>query len=65
MFNCCVNFFVKTNLWTCNLVLQDDHNGMDPLIIQVFVVGHKDPDSNRSEVLCDENATEKLVWILA
>jgi hypothetical protein len=44
-----------------NLVLQLARDGVDPSMIQVYVEGHKGPDSNRPEMLCDSGVTEKLV----
>jgi hypothetical protein len=36
-------------------------DGVEPSMIQVYVEGHKGPDPNHSEMLCDSGATEKLV----
>jgi hypothetical protein len=44
-----------------NLVLQLARDGVEPSMIQVYVEGHKGPDSNRPEMLCDSGVTEKLV----
>jgi hypothetical protein len=34
---------------------------VEPSTIQVYVEGHKGPDPNSLEMLCDSGATEKLV----
>jgi hypothetical protein len=44
-----------------NLVLQAVRDGVEPSKIQVYVEGHKGPDPNRPEMLCDSGVTEKLV----
>ena len=44
-----------------NLVLQAARDGVEPSIVKVFVEGHKGPDPNRPELLCDDHATDKLV----
>jgi hypothetical protein len=44
-----------------NLVLQAARHGVEPSMIQVYVEGHKGPDPNSPEMLCDSGAAEKLV----
>jgi hypothetical protein len=44
-----------------NLVLQAAQDGVDPSMVQVYIVGHKGPDPNSPEILCDNGAMEKLV----
>jgi hypothetical protein len=44
-----------------NLVLQSARDGVEPSMIQVYVEGHKGPDLNSLEMLCDSGATEKLI----
>jgi hypothetical protein len=48
-------------MWTCNLVLQASRDGIKPTIVQTYVAGHKGPDLDHPEILCDDNATQKLV----
>ena len=38
--------------------------GSKPSFVDVWIEGHKGPDPENLEVLCDEQATEKLVSIL-
>jgi len=38
--------------------------GTKPSFVDVWIEGHKGPDPENPEVLCDEQATEKLVSIL-
>jgi hypothetical protein len=51
----------QTCLDFSNLVLQAARDGVEPSMIQVYVEGHKGPDPNSLEMLCDSGATEKLV----
>jgi hypothetical protein len=44
-----------------NLVLQVARDGVEPSMIQVYVEGHKGPDPNSPEMLCNSGATKKLV----
>jgi hypothetical protein len=44
-----------------NLVLQAARDGVEPSMTQVYVEGHKGPDLNSLEILCDSGAMEKLV----
>jgi hypothetical protein len=44
-----------------NLILQAARDGVEPSMIQVYVKGHKGPDPNSLEMLCDSGAIEKLV----
>jgi hypothetical protein len=44
-----------------NLILQATRDGVEPSMIQVYVEGHKGPDPNSPEMLCDSGAMEKLV----
>jgi hypothetical protein len=46
---------------TCNPVLQASRDSVEPTIVQTYVAGHKDPDPDHPEILCDRNATQKLV----
>jgi hypothetical protein len=44
-----------------NLVLQATRDRVEPSMIQVYIEGHKGPNPNSSEMLCDSDAMEKLV----
>jgi hypothetical protein len=48
-------------MWACNPILQAPRDSVEPTIVLTYVTGHKDQDPDHPEILCDENATQKLV----
>jgi hypothetical protein len=54
-----------TNLYiSLCLLLQEARDGVEPLFINVYMEGHRGPDPEHAEILCDDSATEKLVGVI-
>lgn len=45
------------------LLLQEARDGVEPRFIDVYMEGHRGPDPEHLEVLCEDSATEKLVGV--
>jgi hypothetical protein len=54
-----------TNLYiSLCLLLQEARDGVEPRFINVYMEGHRGPDPEHPEILCDDSATEKLVGVI-
>jgi hypothetical protein len=53
-----------TNLYISLCLLpQEARDGVEPRFIDIYMEGHRGPDPEHPEILCDNSATDKLVGV--